>query len=302
MKKTILIIGNGFIANSLEFDVNSFLKLKLNGKLPISIKKISKILNSYEKIDVIINCAGKTGNPNIDSLESQKTETYLTNTVLPLFLAQYCEERNIQLIHISSGCYFKSYEKDFTETDIAIPPSFYGKTKLASDLILTELPNVCTLRIRMPISEEPDPRNLITKVLRYTQVIDSPNSVTFVEDLSSCINWVIQNKKSGLYNCVSSYFISPADIAYEYQKYHPEHTFKIINEDMLDKLTTVPRSNCLLDNSKLQNEGFLFAEADKQLIQIIPKYISNLNDGLNGMSFYRYQTLTPHSWSEDIHQ
>ena len=41
MKKKILIIGNGFIANSLEFDINAFLNLKLKDKLPISYKKIS---------------------------------------------------------------------------------------------------------------------------------------------------------------------------------------------------------------------------------------------------------------------
>ena len=40
-----------------------------------------------------------------------------------------------------------------------------------------------TLRVRMPISDDLNARNFITKIVKYDKVVDIPNSMTVLTDL-----------------------------------------------------------------------------------------------------------------------
>jgi len=162
-----------------------------------SIKDIDYFLDVFQP-DVIVNCIGKTGRPNVDWCESHKEETAFANIAVPIMLADACKRRGVHLIQIGSGCiYFgpSKYRGEMTgandpgwrEEDFANPKSFYSKTKYACDMALGDMDHVTTLRIRMPISSQNTPRNFINKVRGYKQVIDIPNSVTFMDDLVRCV-------------------------------------------------------------------------------------------------------------------
>jgi nucleoside-diphosphate-sugar epimerase len=281
----VLTIGNGFVANHLPYPV-------LNQRLIVDSKYISSVLDEY-KPDVIVNCIGKTGRPNVDWCELNKEETATANIALPILLAEQCAKRSIYMIQIGSGCIFfgtsphvekavckQEIIKDYgwQEDDFANPKSYYSKTKYACDLALGNMENVATLRIRMPISEKNNPRNLLNKLKGYSKVIDIPNSVTFMNDLVRCIDWFITNRKfySGLYHVTNPSPLTAAEIMNEYKKYVPDHQFEIIDELELSKITAAARSNCLLDTSKLSNLGFEMTTSKKALQDCMLNYIKNI--------------------------
>jgi dTDP-4-dehydrorhamnose reductase len=279
----ISTIGAGFVSDHLVCD-------KIGGRLDLSIKQIDMILDAY-KPDVLVNCIGKTGRPNVDWCEVNKEATAMTNTALPILLADACARKSIHLIQIGSGCiYFgespnKLYKagdfepvKDigWKEEDFANPKSFYSKTKYACDLALGSMKNVTTLRIRMPISSKNNQRNFINKIREYKQLIDIPNSVTFMDDLVKCINWAAKGSHMGLFHVTNPEPLSAARVMQEYQKYVPQHTFEIIDEAQLDKLTIAKRSNCIINSDKLREAGFSMTPSEVALKECMATYMKNI--------------------------
>lgn len=303
----ILTLGSGFIADHLPYD-------KYTRHLPIDdgLTFEERVIDKY-KPDVVINCIGKTGRPNVDWCESNKEETALVNTALPLILADVCKRHSIRMIQIGSGCIFfgesphknshlterlgntiKPGDPDYfysafeladsgwREEDFANPKSFYSKSKYACDLVLSTLKHVTTLRIRMPVSNRDNPRNLINKLRNYKQIINIPNSMTFMDDLARCVAWAIEKEHSGIYHVVNPEPITAVQIMQEYQNYIPSHTFEIITEEQLDNLTLAKRSNCILDSQKLLNAGFEMTPTRIALKKCMKEYTKNLYWSQNG--------------------
>ena len=52
----------------------------------------------------VINCAGKTGRPNVDWCESHKLETIESNVTGTLLVAKACHDRNVHLTVLATGC------------------------------------------------------------------------------------------------------------------------------------------------------------------------------------------------------
>jgi dTDP-4-dehydrorhamnose reductase len=286
----IFTIGNGFLANHLNYQ-------KINSRLEPSSRLIDQILDVH-KPDVLINCIGYTGRPNIDACEANKEQTSITNTVLPILLAEACAKKSIHFINIGSGCiYFGrspnikcdcnyscdcsyvenkwSIDTGWKETDFANPKSYYSKSKWAADLSLGDMAGTTTLRIRMPISEQDNQRNFINKIRGYKQIIDIPNSMTFMDDLVRCVDWAIKGTHTGIFHVVNPEPITAAQVMREFQKYVPDHKFEVISEDQLDNLTIAKRSNCILDSSKLKNAGFNMSNSVPALEKCMKNYIKN---------------------------
>lgn len=275
----ILTLGTGFVADHLPYR-------QITERVPYDLAAIHNLIKDYQP-DVLINCIGKTGRPNVDWCESHKEETMSANVTLPLLLADACHRANVHLIQIGSGCiYFgpspykghTSYAQDpgWQETDFANPKSFYSKTKYACDLMLAPLPHVTTLRIRMPVSDRDTPRNLINKLRGYNKVIDIPNSMTLMSDLARCIEWVADKRPGGVFHVANPQPLTAARIMKEFQKYVPEHQFDIITESELDDMTVAKRSNCILNTDKLTRAGFKMTNSEQALTECMAKYVENM--------------------------
>lgn len=281
----IISIGAGFVSEHLPYE-------KISKRI-YSLYDVHSMLEEC-KPDVIINCIGKTGRPNVDWCESHKEETAFANTALPIMLADACKSFGVHLIQIGSGCiYFgpspnakrvfdvedeeyMDWEPGWKEDDFANPKSFYSKSKYACDLMLGGMSHVTTLRIRMPISTRNTERNLINKLRGYKQVIDIPNSVTFMDDLTRCIDWVVKERNGGVFHVTNPQPLTAARIMKEYQKYVPDHKFEIITEAQLDKLTTAKRSNCILNTEKLNKAGFKMTDTEEALTRCMAEYARSL--------------------------
>lgn len=288
--KKVVVVGNGFVASHLPYEKSSI-------KFDPRWDQISDFL-WREKPDVVVNCIGFCGAPNIDACQIEKTRTYTANVTMPLLFAQACKNRNIRFIHVGSGCinYGKSPNNKCTiieekfhcdncelcksdsgwrETDYSSPQSYYSKTKYAADLVLGELENTTILRIRMPISGMKSPRNLLTKLIGYKRVVEAPNSVTFMDDFVNAIDFVIQKEKIGIYNVVSPIPLTHSILLNEYKLHVPSHTYESIGTEELSSLVAAPRSNCILDSSKIVNEGFVFTDTYTQMRATIKKFVEN---------------------------
>jgi dTDP-4-dehydrorhamnose reductase len=269
----VIVLGHkSFIASHLSYE-------KVSDYLLPDRREMLHFLDRHQP-DVIVNCAGYTGSPNIDACENHKQETSMANTVMPIMLAGVCAERGVRFIHIGSGCVFygvdprqERYSRDrdwlgergWNETDSPNPQSFYSKTKAAADLVLSGMGNCTILRIRMPVSGTNSPRNLLSKITRYKQVVNVRNSVSFVYDIRMAVEWVIEKNLTGIYNCAHPKPFTHNEFLNEFKKYVPGHTWEDITPKQLEGIVATPRSNCIIDSSKLISTGFTFADPIKQM-------------------------------------
>ncbi len=281
----VISIGAGFVSEHLPYQI-------VRDRIESYID-LNNIFDKYSP-DVVINCIGKTGRPNVDWCESHKEETAFANTAIPIMMAEKCAKEGAHLIQIGSGCiYFgpspnareifdaedeeyMNIEPGWKEDDFANPKSFYSKSKYACDLMLGSMSHVTTLRIRMPISTRNTERNLINKLRGYKQVIDIPNSVTFMDDLTRCVDWVVKERPGGVFHVTNPQPLTAARIMKEYQKYVPNHKFEIITEAQLDQLTSAKRSNCILNTEKLNRAGFKMTDTEEALTRCMAEYARSL--------------------------
>jgi len=276
----VIIVGNGFIASHLKYEV-------ISERLFADDYYIRDQILEVYKPDVVINCMGYCGVKNIDDCETNKERTLESNLTIPTILATECAKLNIKMIHIGSGCIYYG-ESPNIKVSLAGPrdngwkedsnpklqnASFYSKVKYACDLAIGGLPNVCVLRIRMPISDKNAPRNLINKLLKYENILEAENSVTFIKDLVNVIDWVIENNKTGIYHVTNPTPLTHIQILEEYRKYYPEHKYNKINEEQLQEFIAAPRSNCFLNTDKLTQEGFTMTPTFQGLEECMASYV-----------------------------
>jgi 3,5-epimerase/4-reductase len=279
----VMVWGNGFVASHLPHEK---ITMRYAGAFSIAI------LLGKHKPDVLINCVGYGGRSNIDDCETDKFKTFETNTILPIMLADMCNDKKIRLIQISSGCIFNGpspnlqypapLDRDvyvpptdtgWKETDAANPVSLYSRSKLASDLVLQNYPNTTVLRIRMPISHKPHNRNLISKLINYKRVVEEENSLTSLGDLSRAIDFVIEKDLRGIYHVANPQPIKHSQLLEEYRKYVPDHQYEKISVNELDKITVAKRSNCILNSEKIINAGFKFQPIDEVISDYTKRYV-----------------------------
>ncbi|KAJ1691034.1 hypothetical protein LUZ63_015189 [Rhynchospora breviuscula] len=212
----------------------------------------------------VFNAAGVTGRPNVDWCESHKPETIRTNVVGTLNLADVCREHNLLMVNYATGCIFEYDESHpegsgigFKEEDTPnFAGSFYSKTKAMVEELLKSYDNVCTLRVRMPISSDlSNPRNFITKIARYDKVVNIPNSMTVLDELLPMSVELAKRDCRGIYNFTNPGVVSHNEILEMYKKYiEPEFKWSNFTLEEQAKVIVAARSNNEMDASKLKKE------------------------------------------------
>ncbi|CDY32340.1 BnaC01g36590D [Brassica napus] len=212
----------------------------------------------------VFNAAGVTGRPNVDWCESHKTETIRANVAGTLTLADVCRENGLLMMNFATGCIFE-YDAahpegsgiGFKEEDKPnFTGSFYSKTKAMVEELLREYDNVCTLRVRMPISSDlNNPRNFITKISRYNKVVNIPNSMTILDELLPISIEMAKRNLRGVWNFTNPGVVSHNEILEMYKSYI-EPSFKWSNFTLEEqaKVIVAPRSNNEMDGAKLSKE------------------------------------------------
>ncbi|CAA0820538.1 Bifunctional dTDP-4-dehydrorhamnose 3-5-epimerase/dTDP-4-dehydrorhamnose reductase [Striga hermonthica] len=229
----------------------------------------------------VFNAAGVTGRPNVDWCESHKVETIRTNVIGTLTLADVCRENGLVLVNYATGCIFE-YDPGhplgsgvgFKEEDSPnFIGSFYSKTKSMVEDLLKYYENVCTLRVRMPISSDlSNPRNFITKITRYEKVVDIPNSMTVLDELLPISIEMAKRNLTGIWNFTNPGVVSHNEILEMYREYiDPNFTWTNFTLEEQAKVIVAPRSNNELDASKLKNEFPQLLSIKESLVQYVFK-------------------------------
>lgn len=271
-KYNILILGKGYIGNKLH----RYLK---NCLYDVDIKSASelnyhdgKTLNAYllnNGINTVINCSGFTGKPNVDQGEIEKELCWDLNTTSPLRVNRICHNNCINYMHISTGCVYNGYEKNWTEEDspnfglFQNHSSFYSKSKHAFEIMSADLRGI-VLRIRMPFDYDSSYRNYLNKIKQYDNLLNLTNSKTYVPDLCRFIQKRLTNNYycwSGreTYNVVNPEPLKTEEIC-EILKTYGQHNsnWTFTTESKLK--TIACRSNCVLDSTKANSVSELMPE------------------------------------------
>ena len=286
MIKKILIFGKGFLGNRIAKSLdNTFLTEK---RVSGDRAKLEDYLSEMYP-DIVINAIGKThgpGVPSIDWCEKNKKETMRSNVLAVYYLAEACARRGIYFVHLGSGCIYNGNNdgKGFSETD---EPNFglnreqfYATTKIQAERALKRLSKkypdfkYLVLRLRMPIDDMPNERNLITKLLGYKELIDVPNSMTVVPHMIPTMKELMEKEKTGIFNLVNPGVISAADIMRLYKNLvDPSHEFDVISLMKLEQdLVQAKRSNCYLNTDKLKLSGIVLPDIRNGVIGCLTRY------------------------------
>ena len=242
----------------------------------------------------VVNAAGYTGKPNVDACETARADTLQGNTLLPQTIAAACAATGTPWGHVSSGCIFSGakvnvtgqvqVEKDmtradlktlvannpaavhgFTETDepnfsFRQPPcSFYSGTKALGEEAIKGVGQSYLWRLRIPFDEFDSPRNYLTKVQRYPKVYDNVNSISHRADfVRACLDLWQLRAPFGTYNVTNPGFVTTREVVHAVEHFlKPARKFEFwaSDEEFYRVAAKTPRSNCVMDTSKLLAAG-----------------------------------------------
>ena len=252
----------------------------------------------------LINAAGYTGKPNVDACEIARADTLQGNTLLPQTVADACAAVGIPWGHVSSGCIFSGakiidngqvrVEKDlskpelkklaetnpaairgFTETDepnfsFRQPPcSFYSGTKALGEEAINGIGQSYIWRLRIPFDEFDNARNYLSKLQRYPRVYDNVNSISHRADYArACLDLWEKRAPFGIYNVTNPGFVTARQVVKLIEKIlRPARRFEFweSDEEFYHVAAKTPRSNCVMDVSKLLAAGIKVRPVDEAL-------------------------------------
>jgi dTDP-4-dehydrorhamnose reductase len=244
--------------------------------------------------DFLINAAGYTGKPNVDACEKNWADTLQGNTLFPATIAQACASLGIPFGHVSSGCIYSGakiitrdqprVERDltrpdlqrllkknpralcgFTETDepnftFRQPPaSFYSGSKALGEEAIRSVGQNYIWRLRIPFDQFDNTRNYLSKIQNYPKVYENVNSLSHRGDfVAACLDLWERRAPFGTYNVTNPGFVSTSQVVQMIEKIlKPARSFEFWadDEEFYRVAAKTPRSNCILDVSKLLATG-----------------------------------------------
>lgn len=274
MKKILLLGYSGFIGSHFKSPLE---KVGYKVFTPrIEIRNHTEVEKTvYEtRPDVIINATGITGYPNVDWCESHPSETFSVNVAGSINIATVAAEFGIYMVQMASGCVYDGQKKGgFTEEDEPnYRGSLYSRSRIFSEKILKEFPNVLQLRIRIPITGKPHPKNLIDKLLKYPKMINIKNSCTIIEDFIPAAIKLMEMKQKGVFNMTNIGAMDHESIMKMYQEIvDPKFEIKIMPKKDQKELCT-RRANCIMNTDKREKLGVHMPPLEESLRRVLENY------------------------------
>jgi dTDP-4-dehydrorhamnose reductase len=265
------------------------------------------------KPEFVVNCAGYTGKPNVDACELAKADTLAGNTLLPQTIAQACAVAGVPWGHVSSGCIFAgakirqpdgswTVEKDLTRSDLrdlpvkdpsAIrgfvetdapnfsfrdgPCSFYSGTKALGEEAIDGVGQSFVWRLRIPFDEVDNARNYLSKVQRYAKVYDNVNSISQRSDFArACLDLWAVRAPFGIYNVVNPGFVTTRHVVEVIERLlKPARKFEFweSDEEFYKVAAKTPRSNCVMEATKLLSAGVKIRPVEEALEESLRRWV-----------------------------
>jgi len=221
-----------------------------------------------DRPEFLINAAGYTGKPNVDACELHKAECLEGNAVLPGTIALACEEAGVPWGHVSSGCIYSGDGpggNGFTELD---PPnftfrtnncSFYSGSKALGEEVLAGHPSLFVWRLRIPFDSVDNPRNYLSKLMRYQRLLEATNSISQLDEfVAATLACWTGRVPFGTYNVTNPGKVTTHEVVELIRRSGVcDKAFEFFpsEAEFMKAAAKTPRSNCVLDSSKLASVG-----------------------------------------------
>ncbi len=226
-----------------------------------------------DKPAFLINSAGYTGKPNVDACELHKAECLFGNAVLPGLIAQSCADAGVPWGHVSSGCIYSGARPDGTGFKEDDTPnftfrtnhcSFYSGSKALGEEVLAGAPNLYVWRLRIPFDNVENPRNYLTKLMRYPRLLAATNSISQLEEFCAATFACWEKRVPfGAYNVTNPGAITTHEVVEHIKKSGvcpKDYVFFKDENEFMHLAAKTPRSNCVMDSSKLARLGITMTE------------------------------------------
>jgi len=263
--------GRGWIGKQLVELLRGHLSIDsiiLSTVRPQHIEELRTELDNVKPTHVVSTIGrthGKINNkeiPTIDYLEydGKLQENVIDNLYAPITLAHECQRRNIHYTYLGTGCIFEyddthSNGIGFLEDD---EPNFFGSSysiiKGVTDQLMHQFSDsVLNVRIRMPITSDPNPRDFITKIVNYTKICSMANSMTVLDELLPLLVEMILDYRTGTIHLTNPGTISHDEILTLYKEIiDSTKTWQTMTYEEQSLLLKSKRSNNELDTTLLQ--------------------------------------------------
>jgi len=303
MKKKLLVMGisglTGFkIANAAKssFDVYGTYNTRKTEienctfyQLDITKSDALKTLFFEIKPDYVINT---TAVHNVDYCEEHEDESFNVNSDAVNNLRIHCDHIGAKLVHISTDYVFDGkIKRPYSENDVPIPISTYGKSKLSGEQHLKNTihsvirPSVVygwtPLELAGTVSSSGKPMNfamwLLTKLHSSEKlkiVTDQYASATLADSLADSAINLVKNTKSGIFHisglsCESRYEFS-CKLAAKFG-YDP-NLIQTTDSSQFKQKANRPSYSCL-DCTKAINEFDLQLHTTEQALEVMKKQV-----------------------------
>ncbi len=241
----------------------------------------------------LINAAGFAGRPDEDAFELAREKAMLANALLPQMIARACLMTKTPWGHVSSGSVYTGakiiegdkirverslslpavrqlYEthpgrfRGFTEIDepnfsFRCPPcSFYSGTKALAEEAIRGIGHIYVWRPRHPFTDFDEGCNYLSQLRRESPLEDGINSLSHLEDcVRGCLDLWEMRAPFGTYNVTNPGALTTRQIVETMRRgLKLEHRFEFWKDDTESSISArPPRSNCILDVSKLLAAG-----------------------------------------------
>lgn len=201
----------------------------------------------------------------IDYLEQKGKlrENIRDNLYSPIILAILSKKYNIHYAYLGTGCIFTydedhEYEMEDNGFKEESTPNFFGSSystvKGYTDMIMKQFDNVLNVRIRMPITDEINARNFITKITSYKKICSIRNSMTVLPELLPIMIDMCSKRITGTVNLTNPGLISHNEILEMYKEIvDKDFTWENFDIDEQRKILASDRSNNYLDTTRLES-------------------------------------------------
>ena len=215
--------------------------------------------------DTVINCAAFITKPTVELCDEHKEETLLGNTIFPAILRNACEVTNTKLLHVSTACIYQGDnggkgwdEDDPPQISFRSHPAVYVGSKVLAEQIVGEYERAWICRIRIPFDSFDNPRNYLSKLMKFEKLYDDFNSLSHRGDfVKACVRMISWSVPFGIYNVTNWGAIWTHEIAEMiHAQVLPDKTFAYWDgQEFLTKIAKTVKSNCMLSIKKLEATG-----------------------------------------------
>lgn len=254
------------------------------------VNNITELENEISEVSPthVISLIGRThGTYNdkvygtIDYLEQpgKLVENVRDNLFSPMVLSLLSKKHNFHFTYLGTGCIFE-FDKDhpfgkeengFNEESL---PNFFGSSystvKGFTDQLMHLVDDsVLNVRIRMPITDEFNSRNFITKITNYAKICSVPNSMTVLNELLPIMIDMAKRQITGTVNLTNPGLITHNEILEMYKE--------IVDPDFKWENFSIEEQNAILDSGRSNN--FL----DTRRLESLYPDVKNIKDSVKEM-------------------